>query len=49
VISFYFLLKKLTVPGTSGILAYLNETIHPALSSDVASEFGVMVNCMLKA
>jgi hypothetical protein len=41
--------KKLTVAGVSGIMAYSNEVINLALNSDMTLDFNVLVNCMLKA
>jgi hypothetical protein len=44
-----FLVKKLTVDGASGILAYPKEMLNSALNFDVMLNFSVLVNCMLKA
>jgi len=42
-------MKELTVTETSGILAYPNEVINPALNFDEMLDFNILVNCMLKA
>ena len=44
-----FLMKKVTVDGASGIVAYSNEVIVPVLNFDVMLGLNILVNCILKA
>ena len=41
-------MKKLTVAGASGIMAYSNEVIVPVLNFDVMLGLNILLNCMLR-